>query len=74
MTTIEINAAFESIWNKGYQVKITSDEIRVFSTEYCEFLDLDTYNSIVCVKHCGDVLGTLEKVLTQSLGLLENEA
>lgn len=73
MTTNEINSAFESIWNRGYEVKITSDEIRVFKSEYCEFLDLDIYNSIVSVKHCGDIVGTLETVLTKSLNLLEND-
>ena len=56
MTT---NEMLKAIWDKGYELKVTSTEIRVFKTEYCEYLDLDTYNSIV-----------VEQVLIQYLNVL----
>lgn len=71
MTVDEINKSFTSIWEKGYEVKVTSTEVRVFKSEYCEFLDLDKYNTISRIPHTGDVVNALEQALSKALQLLE---
>lgn len=72
MTTEEIDKSFASIWDKGYEVKVTSTEVRVFKTEYCEFLDLDQYNTLVRIPHSGNVMNALELALSNALQLLGN--
>ncbi len=70
MTVNEIDKSFTYIWEKGYEVKVTSTEVRVFKTEYCEFLDLDQYNTIVRIPHSGNVMNALEQALGSALQLL----
>lgn len=67
MTT---NEMMQVIWDKGCDLKITSTEVRVFKTEYMEYLDLDTYNNIVSIEHKGAVLETIDVVLKKATDLL----
>ena len=67
MTT---NEMLKTIWDKGYELKVTSTEIRVFKTEFCEYLDLDTYNSIVVEQHKGNVTESIDSVLKRSLAII----
>ena len=67
MTT---NEMMQVIWDKGCDIKITSTDVRVFKTEYMEYLDLDTYNNIVSIEYKGAVLETIDVVLKKATDLL----
>ena len=67
MTT---NEMMQVIWDKGCDIKITSTDVRVFKTEYMEYLDLDTYNNIVSIEQKGAVLETIDVVLKKATDLL----
>lgn len=70
MTNTDVEIQY--LHTAGYDVKITSEEVRVFSIEYDEMLDLDKYNTLVRKTHDGDILFTLMSVVQEAVKLLES--
>ncbi|BEH88470.1 hypothetical protein [Klebsiella phage phiKp_21] len=66
-----MNEKLALIWKSGYDFKVTPKELRVFRTEYCEYLDLDQYNTIVRIEHNGDVEGHISEVLDKAISIIE---
>lgn len=66
-----MNEQLAFIWKYGYDVKITNKVVRVYSTEYLEYLDLDQYNTIVQIEHNGDVQSAFNNALVNAVELLK---